>query len=234
MQIKFRSNNILLWGDTHDVKYAYRIIQNKPNLDGFDIVHLGDLGLGFNRPEWDAEYLQKISAAAKKRGIRLFIIRGNHDDPGVWERGYGFDNLFLVKDYTSAIFPNGKRALLVGGGVSIDRPHRTIDFDYWPGEVTPYRKINEHFDYLFSHDCPDYFNYTTESLWVSPYKQFLIDDKNLFGDALAQRRTMNKIVDDIKPSFIAGGHFHRSIMETKNDIIYKCVDINEIILFEAL
>lgn len=230
--INFRSNSIILLGDTHDLRRTLHIIQRKENLDGQDIVFLGDGGEGFFEPQTDAVYLQKISDAAKKRDIRLFVIRGNHSNPDVWKRGYQFDNLFLVQDYTEAIFPNKKTALLVGGGISIDRPYRTLGFDYWDDEITPYVKQNKSFDIFFAHDAPDYFNHSTQSLWTSPYQKCLLDDADLFEDALDQRLVINQIVSDIHNGtllFCFSGHFHNSFTGEKGNIFYRCLDIEELL-----
>lgn len=234
MKIRFRSNTILLCGDTHDYRRTLSIIQRKSNIDNFDILFLGDGGEGFFGKEQDAIWLQRISNEAKKRNIIFYCIRGNHTNPDVWDRKYQFTNLILVPDYSEAIFPNNKTALIVGGGISIDRFYRKVGVDYWPNEITHYQKINKQFDYLFSHDAPDNFNHSTQSLWNSPYKQLLLDDSKLFNDAKIQRNVIGQIVEDIKCKIMYSGHFHNSIKEEKNGIKYKCLDIEEISEFISI
>jgi hypothetical protein len=79
---------------------------------------------------------------------------------------YKFSNLFLVKDYTPAIFPNKKTALLVGGGISIDRSARREGLDYWSDEITIYIKQNKHYNYLLSNnlDHPSHLNFLMDEL----------------------------------------------------------------------
>lgn len=231
--INFRSNSILLLGDTHDLRRTFQIIQRKPNIDNFDIVFLGDGGEGFCGREHDEVYLKRINDECVKRNIFLYIIRGNHTNPIVWQRNYKFSNLFLVPDYTPAIFPNKKTALLVGGGISIDRSCREENLDYWSDENTIYVKQNKHYNYLFAHDCPNYFNHSTESLWSSPYQDFLRDDPDLFQDALDQRNVLGQIVKDIECKYAASGHYHNSTKEEKNGIKYQCLNIEELFLFDS-
>lgn len=232
--IKFRNNSIILLGDSHDLRRLFIIVQRKPNIDNLDIVSVGDNGIGFCGREFDEVYLKRISDECKKRNIRLFVQRGNHDDPKIWtERNYQFSNLFLVPDYTPAIFPNNKTALLVGGGVSIDRSARREGLDYWSDEITPYIKQNQKFNCLFGHDCPDYFNNSTDSLWSSPYQQYLLDDADLLNDALDQRNVMGQIVSDIQCEFIFSGHYHSSVSEEKFGIKYRCLNIEELLEFDS-
>jgi hypothetical protein len=231
--INFRSDQILLIGDTHDLRRTHTIFQRKPNIDDFDSVFLGDGGEGFFGRETDEVYFKRINEECRKRNIRLFCLRGNHTNPEVWRRNYEFSNLFLVPDYTPATFPNGKMALLVGGGLSIDRFYRTEGLDYWKDEITVYQKTHQKFYYLFAHDCADYFNHSTESLKTSPYAPLLLNDPTLFRDALAQRRAIGDIVADIEPKYCFSGHFHNSIQEEKFGIKYRCLDIDEILLLDT-
>lgn len=234
MDIKFRSNQILLLGDTHSYKRTYMNLSFRENLDGFDIVFMGDGGEGVECDHsFDAHWLQKISNTCKKRDIRFFAIRGNHSDPSVWERGYKFDNLFLVPDYSFGIFPNGLKSLFVGGGISIDRTNRVEGYDYWSNENTIYSKIEEEIPILFCHDAPDYFNNPTNSLWGSRFQHFILDDAELLADCLIQREIIGKIVSDIKPKQIYGGHFHNSKSEELKGIKYRCLDINELLMIDA-
>lgn len=226
--IEFNSNKILLLGDCHGLRNVANIIRYKPNLDNRTILQIGDFGLGFCPKSADEKELGKINEDCKKRNILLYVQRGNHDNESFWLSSYNFSNLFLVPDYTEAIFPNGKTALLVGGGISIDRPVREVGRDYWPTEKTKYKKVNKKFDVLFSHDCPDYFNHNTESLLTSPYAAFLKMDRALYKDALDQRLVMNQIVEDINCKEIYSGHYHNSLQESVNSINYRCLDIEEI------
>lgn len=230
--IKFRNNNIILIGDSHSYDVTYTIIKNTPNIDGYDCVFIGDGG-EFGKPKQNEYSLNRINEICIKRNIDLYYMRGNHSNPDVWKRNYIFSNLFLVQDYTEAEFPNGKNALLVGGGISVDRCFRKEGLDYWADEITPYKKMDKHFNFLFAHDAPDYFNHSTQSLWNSPYQKNLHEDVDLFQDALDQRNVIGQIIEDIKPEYCISGHFHNNIKDEKFGIKYRCLDINELFLFDS-
>ena len=231
--IQLRSNVITLLGDTHSYQGTYYALNYKLSKQSCDVVFLGDGGEGFSSERTDFNSLANINELCRERGIYLYYLRGNHTNPNVWRRGYEFSHLLLVDDYTEARFPNQKTALLVGGGVSIDRFSRTRGRDYWTDEITPYKKMEKQFDFLIAHDCPDYFNHSTASLVTSPYAAFLRMDKTLLKDALAQRTTMDKIVADIQPKKCFSGHFHNNLKEMVNNIEYRCVDINELYEFNS-
>lgn len=234
MNINFNTKYIILWGDLHSVDRAYSILKYKQNnLDNQTVLMLGDFGLGFAKREYDEVRLNKLNEVCRNRNILLYVIRGNHDCPEFWNRNYCFSNLFLVPDYSSAQFPNNKKALLVGGGISIDRPARREGLDYWADEITVYQKINNKYDYLFSHDTANYFNFSTESLWGSPYQDFLRDDTDLFNDALNQRNVLGQIISDTQCKYVFHGHFHRSIKEEKNGVTCQCLDIEELFEFDS-
>jgi hypothetical protein len=237
MKINFRSNQIWGLGDTHCYSGTLKGIAN-PKVKGYDVWFAGDGGEGFSGELWrDLGALLDISARCKENDVRLFCTRGNHTNPAVWAQQdtWNLPNVFLVPDYTEAVFPNGVTALLVGGGISIDRFWRNRDgkIDYWADEITPYQKTNKKFDILFAHDAPDYFNHSTESLKTSPYAPLLIDDPKLFNDAYNQRLTMDKIVADISPKRIFSGHMHNSLSQEKGGIKYRCLDIDELLLIDA-
>ena len=69
--IQFRSDSILLLGDTHQYGRTFSIIRNRANIDNYDIVFLGDGGEGFGTKEMDAISLEKINRICKERDIRL-------------------------------------------------------------------------------------------------------------------------------------------------------------------
>lgn len=227
MTINFKSNFCILQGDSHGLRNIYWSIDKIPN--NSDLIHLGDIGLGFSTEESDLQNLTEINNRLINKNIRFFGLAGNHDNKKYWRNNHSFSNLFLIPDYTKAIFPNGKTALLVGGGISIDRFYRTEGKDYWKDEGTIYEKTNERFDYLFIHDAPDYFNHSTESIKRSSYSKLLDDDKDLFKDCLNQRNVISNIVQDTQPRFIFGAHFHNHVQEEKNGIKYRCLNIDELL-----
>jgi predicted phosphodiesterase len=230
----FRSNNIVLLGDTHDSYTTKEILQLRVS-DGSDVVHLGDVGLGFGLMSYSVQnaksWVQILNKACVELDINLYLTRGNHDAPWVWD----FDNqsnVFFLKDGDVGVFPNGKRALLVGGGISVDRCNRKHNYDYWIDEPTNVIDNVEKCDIVFSHDCPEEFNHSTNTL-DGRFKWAIDKDPSLIEDCMKQRSYMSDIVRRSEANTIFYGHFHNNIKQTIDGVFGQCVDINELFFFDA-
>lgn len=229
----FRTNTPLLMGDTHSPKVAYHLLQRLG--DNHDIVHLGDVGLGFGDhffAEGNARIaINNFNNLCKEKNINLYLNRGNHDAPWVWEFE-NMSNVFFLQDGDCGIFPNGKKVLLIGGGISIDRCNRTQGLDYWKDEVTKLVENVEKCDFIFSHDCPEYFNHSTDSLEFERPK-FVSQDDKLIIDCYKQRNIITDIVERSGAKKIYYGHFHNDEEKEVNGIFGKCININVIYEFNA-
>lgn len=231
---KFRKNSVILQGDSHDTSIVYDTLNLRiPN--GSDYVHLGDVGLGFGGETYamkNAEtWLDRINKLCITLNINCYLIEGNHDNPAVWELP-PLSNVFLPKSGEVGIFPNGKKVLFIGGGISVDRCVRKEGIDYWKGELTPKLENVEKCDVLFSHDCPEHFNYSTASL-PQNFQWYVDRDLTLMDDALAQRLNMTDIVKRSEVKEIYHGHFHHSIVEEHDGVKCRCLDINELFEYDA-
>lgn len=234
--IKLRYNSVLLVGDSHGEKYVTKVLENViPH--GSDVVHLGDVGLGFGIEPYSIEdsenWLEETDKFCIKNNINLYIIRGNHDNPFFWNKNLVYRNVKLVDTGEILEFQNGKSAYIIGGGLSIDRCARQEKVSYWSDEITriPSEGIKE-CDFVFSHDCPEYFNHSTEGL-SSRYPNFTEKDTNLVNDATLQRQTVGYIVDKVSPTVLFSGHFHNTMTDRKHGIYYRCLDINEVYEFDS-
>ncbi len=230
----FRRNEVVLIGDTHSTDPVWQFINSRIP-ESSDIVHVGDIGLGFGDAAYAlqnaASWLDRLNKICVVTDCRLFIVRGNHDNPDVWK----FDNLsnvFLIQTGDTAVFPNGKKVLFLCGGISVDRCTRTIGKDYWPDEVTPRIDITEKYDIVFSHDAPEEFNHSTLSLPIR--FQWAIDkDPALIEDCIKQRDLMSDLVKQSGANTLFYGHFHNQRLETVDGVYGRCVDINELYFFDA-
>lgn len=226
MVIKLPEDYLYLVGDTHSIEVMNRVIDKIPI--GATILHVGDCGVGRN----PTRSLQKLSKHAGNRLQKIYIIRGNHDNPKWYP--YVLENVHMLGDYTEMTFPNGATALCVGGAISVDRCDGMAGYDYWANEITPFRpQLCKPVDFLFLHDAPSYFNNQTYTLKTNYFSKYVDRDANLLADCDAQRSTIDKITEICKPKFIYGGHFHNSIQDRVDDLIYRCLNINEIYLLSA-
>lgn len=235
MNYKFRNDTCILIGDTHDTLTTYQIL----NLDipnGSDVWHCGDGGLGFGSFEYAIpnakSWLSKINGLCAKLDIILYHQIGNHDNPDVWKISEKYSNVVLLQTGEVGIFPNGKKVLFVGGGVSVDRCDRRENYNYWKDEITPTLDHVEKTDFVFSHDAPEYFNHSTNSL-PKKFPRYCLNDPTLIQDCLNQRNNVSNIVEKSGAKVIFSGHFHNDIRQEINGVYYRCLDINERFEFDS-
>jgi hypothetical protein len=226
MVIKLPEDYLYLVGDTHSIEVMNRLIDKIPI--GATILHVGDCGVGRN----PGRSITKLAKHAANRQQQVYIIRGNHDNPSWYPHVCGA--VHLLGDYTELEFPNGSTALCVGGGISLDRCEGMPGYDYWSREITPFRpQLCKPVDFLFLHDAPSYFNNQTYTLKNGYFNKYVLRDENLLEDCTKQRDVIDQITAICKPKYIYGGHFHNSIQDRVGDMIYRCLDINEIYLLSA-
>ena len=188
-----------------------------------NFVQVGDFGLGFERPKKDHDRLTTINHFLKEKDSNLWVIRGNHDNPGFWQWGcgYEFSNIHFVPD-DSVVELDGKSCYFAGGAISVDRCKRTQGIDYWKGEQ--YNVDNIQFpipypvDILFTHDVyhpVSPFNVSSDILnyWCEK-------DEELMGDTVYSQIVFKNLYDSIykiNPIFSWDhGHYHESHV-TNND-----------------
>lgn len=235
MHYTFRSDKIILIGDTHDTSVTYELLNTRiPN--GSDVVHIGDGGWGFGNPAYAIEnalsWLDRINTLCVKLDIRLYHLRGNHDNPDsrIWDSKW--PNIFLIHTGDTVEFPNEKSVLFVCGGVSVDRYVRKEGESYWKGETTQPLDNVPKCDIMFSHDCPEYFNHPTISL-PEHYGWYVEKDITLMDDCLKQRNIMGDIVKQSEVKTIMYGHFHNDLKQEQNGVYARCLDISELFEFDA-
>jgi len=230
--LKLRYNNLILLGDTHGIWEAYcrlKLTSIRKAVEGNDIVHLGDFGVGFSEYSHTITQLNNLNNFLVSANCRMFVIRGNHDCPSWFAKSPEFSNLFLLPDYSVLQFQCGVEALCVGGAYSIDRFERTEHIDWWKGEITPYQKTNQHYPLLLSHDCPSWAGFPTEDIktWRggTPYKA----NPEIYHNAKENRDVLDKIALDIQPKLLFHGHYHHPEITVERGVRCRCVTINELV-----
>lgn len=234
MKFNFRKDSLILLGNTHLFSVTKHILTSNKSLEGLDVVFLGDGGeMGRDLTSFEVAF-GSLNRELKARDINLFYIRGNHSHPDIWKLDWSLSNIFFVQDYDEGEFPNGKTALFIGGGISLDRSIRKKDWDYFEDEGSAQipDNFNKRFNFVFAHDCPEEFNQPTSSL-KRIWKKFVDKDSELVKDCVAQRGIMSKVCKITKPEKWFSGHFHNNCRESKNGTIYRCVDINELLEIKA-
>lgn len=136
LRIIIENKPIYCLGDLHGATSTMLNYIRENDLTDCVLIILGDIGLGFNNLNVDIKIWTNINTELKNRGIHLFCLRGNHDDPSLFnreiidvekEQDFWYENVKMVPDY-SVISINGKNLLLIGGATSIDRIGRMVEY----------------------------------------------------------------------------------------------------------
>lgn len=183
---------------------------------GVDYVQLGDFGLGFDSPLRESRKLKELDLLLARLESRMWVIRGNHDNPIYWDPNYSYDleNIRFVPDNTFLQIA-GSNCFFAGGAISIDRINRRKGVSYWQGEsytwsiplITP-----ENVDVVFTHEvyhpCSPF---TMQSPIVTRWME---QDKTLRRDMTENQMEMKKMYEflsSINHDFSwYHGHYHES------------------------
>lgn len=227
MKIK---GDIDIIGDTHGITGGMRYWARES--DTPTLLHVGDYGAGFSN--WERK-TEELVNSLNKYEKNLFVIRGNHDDPSVFDgRSFlGSKNfgVYFIKDGTIAEW-DGEKILFNGGGISLDRGTRIIGKEYWDGEEFQPIEVKEKIDHLVTHisltcitgvqiDTPFVFKWASQG-----------QDGDLINDLHAEQTILSKWINElVKVNKIKSwhyGHYHLSMKSEYNGIHCTCLDINEI------
>lgn len=225
-----KMNNIVLYGDTHG--YLERMIDKiYRNHENTYIIHVGDFG-AYNESRIEKDYLRHLQIALAEKNCVLYVIRGNHDNPGrflKFHHPYDFPNIYFVPDY-SELNLLGKKILLVGGGISIDRHRRTEGEDYWKDEKFKFDPNYEYIDYdlVVTHSRPSSCNCKKG---FKDIQHYIDEDTDLFAELIEEGEEIDKLYQKTKSPDWTFGHLHVSYTEKVENTNFRCLNIDEDYLY---
>jgi len=243
---------IILLGDIHGEYQVINKFFKKNKLSNVDIIQVGDFGVGFYHNDKrnvikDDRELQNLSNYLGKRNSKIYVLRGNHDDPKYFDGTYTkYENIIFLVDYEPFKL-NNISFLPIGGAISIDKglnPYdtrkkigrvkkvgRRIGINWWPDEEIVFKpevlKKLIGIDIVLTHSGPDF---------ALPYGVGKVatenqDNPGLVMSILEERNTLSKIFDILNEnnniSHWFYGHFHKSNKITFNDVELIGLDIDE-------
>ena len=204
---------IYITGDMHrDFSRLDNIKFNKDDM----LIILGDAGINYYLNEEDNKFKEYL----KKYNVKMFCIRGNHEERPENIETYKEINIFggkvyLEEDYPYLIFAkdgeeyniDGKSVLVIGGAYSVDKEYRLMyGYKWFKDEQltkeemdTIYNKVKgKHYDVVLTHTCP--YKYEPVEVFLSGIDQSKVDKSiELF---------LNKIEDSIEYDKWYCGHYH--------------------------
>ena len=198
-------------------------------------IAAGDTGINANK---NKELIERYNRIFSYNNIYFLIIRGNEDDPSMFDgEAINLSNIKAVPDY-SVIQTAEKNILCIGGAVSIDRAWKinqeklTSKFPnpkkfYWEDEKPVFNEeaIKDiakecKIDYVVSHSAPSFINVCDNiTNWAKK-------DEKLSDDIWNERLVMDKVFETLRdcgsqPYYWAFSHFATDLLEKRSNTIFR-------------
>lgn len=238
-----KNRQLLFLGDIHhEFREIGFYIKERYKIENADIIQVGDFGAGFYKINYYNTELKRLNEILKKLNNKMYVIRGNHDDPSFFDGSWKLSNLELIPDNT-VLELEDESIFCLGGAVSVDRIRRIKDGHdgYWENEkIAPdWEKIKKlrGLTGIVAHSCPDF----APPIRKSNIEFALKNDSSLLADLNEERDTLTKVFHELaltnNLSFWCYGHFHgNEEMSNKPvdifDTAFKFLDINEFFSFD--
>lgn len=132
--LKINTEAVYCVGDLHGNFNDILFFIKSKDIKNSTIIFCGDVGIGFNKPEYYKQIFNKIKKELSKRNLYLLFIRGNHDSSVEFNgSSYKDKRVRTLRDYTvtqiygmddTEFKGESYNILNVGGAISIDRTYR--------------------------------------------------------------------------------------------------------------
>lgn len=221
---------IYITGDTH--RNFSRLYGLEVSSDDMLII-LGDSGINYCLNEEELKYKDYLT----KFKIKLFCIRGNHEERPENINTYKEVDMFGGKVFVEEAFPNlifakdgevynidGKSILVIGGAYSVDKDYRIMYGHKWfKDEQLTTKEMNDilakveskHFDIVLTHTCP--YKYEPREVFMSGIDQSKVD------------KSMEYFLDEIEENLDYAkwycGHYHTEKQIDKLEFMFGRIKV---------
>ena len=221
---------IYITGDTH--RDFSRLDEMEFNKDDILIV-LGDASINYCLNEEDNGFKEYL----KKYNVKMFCIRGNHEERPENLSTYKEINMFGGKVFIEEAYPylifakdgeeyniDGKRVLVIGGAYSVDKEYRLMYGYKWfrDEQLTKeemdiiYNKVKgKHYDVVLTHTCP--YKYEPVEVFLSGINQSKVDK--------SMEHFLDKIEDSIEYDKWYCGHYHTEKRIDKVEFMFESIKL---------
>ena len=221
---------IYITGDIHrDFSRIYKLKKDSDNM----LIVLGDVVINYYLNEEDKnckEYLKKLK-------LKLFCVRGNHEERpekiSTYKEVEMFGGkVFIEEEYPNLIFAkdgetyniDGKKILVIGGAYSVDKQYRLLHGYKWFKDEqltkeemdTILEKVKgKHFDIVLTHTCP--YKYEPREVFMQGLDQSKVD------------KSMEHFLDEIEENISYDkwycGHYHTEKQVDKLEFMFGRIKI---------
>ena len=221
---------IYITGDTHrDFSRLNNIHFNEDDM----LIILGDAGINYYLNETDS----KVKEELKKYNIKLFCIRGNHEERPENISSYKEIDKFGGKVFIEETYPyimfakdgetyniQRKSILVIGGAYSVDKNYRLMNgYQWFKDEQLTKEEMKDifdkvrgkHFDIVLTHTCP--YKYEPREVFLSGIDQSKVDKK--------MEHFLDKIEENIGYDKWYCGHYHTEKEIDKLEYMFEKVKI---------
>lgn len=232
--------NLLFCGDIHgEFRTLVWKLTQQLRIRNADVIILGDIGMGFCKPEYYRQTFKKLFPALEKNNLVLHLLAGNHDNREYWNSpdncGLGGDkgrNIKFLQDHTP-IEIQGKTIYPIHGATSTDDEWRkkynkkmetygSGKRSWWENEdiVKKTKDLPARVDIIVSHCAPLGFSPVTT--------RFEGETEETYHRDLENRRYLDYVFQNVRCENWYYGHYHTSITGCLEGVIYKCLEPLEI------
>mgnify|MGYP000856163530 CR=1 FL=1 len=225
---------IYVTGDRHrNFKDLVSFCEDNNTTKADILVILGDAGINFLGGEFDVYVKEQL----EKLPISLLCVHGNHENRptnipsykevpflgGIAYREDQYPSLLFAKDGEVYIFEeNGKKAIIIGGAYSVDKPYRLKrNLAWWydeqpSAEIKTYvedklRELDYKVDYVFTHTCP--IKYTPTEVMLRGINQSTVDKST--------EEWLDKLESQLTYDLWYCGHWHTNKAVDKMRFLYN-------------
>ncbi len=195
-------------GDTHGkLKALYTALTDGSIPSGADLIMLGDCGLMSD--EFTPPYYT-VNEEATQRDIRIYLFRGNHDNPDFFKPENSLPHVLILPDLAEVEY-EGKKGLIFPGALSVDRyARKLLNYPLFEGaELPPNAETVKpgQYDFILSHGgiCPPSQRGSGPG---NPIYEWLIRDPELETDLHREQDNYRRLLTITNAKRLIFGHYH--------------------------
>lgn len=221
---------IYITGDTHrDFSRFYKLEKDTDNM----LIVLGDVGINYYLNEEDKIYKEYL----KKLKLKLFCVRGNHEERpeniSTYKEVEMFGGkVFIEEEYPNLIFAkdgetyyiDGKKILVIGGAYSVDKQYRLLHgYKWFKDEQLTKEEMDtildevkgKQFDIVLTHTCP--YKYEPREVFMQGLDQSKVDK--------SMEHFLDKVEENINHDKWYCGHYHTEKQVDKLEFMFGRIKI---------